>query len=46
VLRLWHLRAMAYSNPGYARRLAAADDPTDAVPASQLIRIFDILWIS
>jgi Family of unknown function (DUF6247) len=37
VLRLWRLRAMAYSSPGYGERLAAADDQADAVPASQLI---------
>lgn len=37
VLRLWRLRAIAYSEPGYAGRLAAADDHTGAVPAGQLI---------
>ncbi|MGH3159025.1 MAG: DUF6247 family protein [Streptosporangiaceae bacterium] len=37
VLRLWRLRAMAYSDPGYAGRLAAADDHTGAIPARQLI---------
>ena len=37
VLRLWRLRAMAYSSPGYARRLAAADDHADAISARQLI---------
>ncbi len=38
VLRLWRLRAVAYSDPGYAGRLAAADDhSSDAVPAGQLI---------
>jgi hypothetical protein len=37
VLRLWRLRAVAYSDPGYAERLSAADDHTDAVPAGRPI---------
>lgn len=37
VLRLWRLRALAYSDTGYAGRLAAADDHTDAISARQLI---------
>jgi hypothetical protein len=38
-LRLWRLRAEAYSRPGYSDRLAAADrgDPADFVPAVQVI---------
>jgi Family of unknown function (DUF6247) len=39
VLRLWRLRAAAYSDPGYARRLAAArtEGCTDDVPAERVI---------
>jgi hypothetical protein len=39
VLRLWRLRAGAYSSPGYAGRLAAAleEGAADAIPASRLI---------
>jgi len=40
LLRLWRLRAVAYSSPGYEDRLAAArhGDPADFVPAARLIR--------
>ncbi len=40
MLRLWRLRALAYSSPGYARRMAAAHEghAADAIPAGQLIR--------
>ncbi|HEY3732347.1 MAG TPA: DUF6247 family protein [Streptosporangiaceae bacterium] len=37
VLRLWRLRAMAYSDPGYAGRLATADGHTGSISAMQLI---------
>jgi hypothetical protein len=37
MLRLWHLRALAYCDPGYAGRLAAAGDHTDSISARQLI---------
>ena len=35
MLRLWRLRAVAYSSPGYAGRLASAR--AEAIPAAQLI---------
>jgi hypothetical protein len=38
LLRLWRLRAAAYSDPGYAERLAGIKgDPAAEVPAEQLI---------
>ena len=39
MLRLWRLRAVAYSDPGYDGRLAAAQDarPADSTPAERLI---------
>jgi len=39
MLRLWRLRAMAYSSPGYDGRLAAAPDghAAEVIPAGQLI---------
>lgn len=39
MLRLWRLRAVAYSRPGYAGRLAAAPEghAADVVPAGRLI---------
>jgi Family of unknown function (DUF6247) len=39
MLRLWRLRAMAYSSPGYAGRLAAAPNghAAEVIPAGQLI---------
>jgi Family of unknown function (DUF6247) len=39
MLRLWRLRAVACSSPGYAGRLAAAreEHAADVVPAAQLI---------
>jgi len=38
LLRLWRLRAVAYSSPGYERRLdAAREGPADFVPAAQVI---------
>lgn len=39
LLRLWRLRAVAYSDPGYQARLDAARHgrPDDFVPAEQLI---------
>jgi hypothetical protein len=39
-LRLWQLRAIAYTRPGYADRLEAArnGDSGDFVPAEQVIR--------
>jgi hypothetical protein len=39
LLRLWRLRAAAYSDPGYEKRLAAAraGSQPDEVPAEQLI---------
>jgi hypothetical protein len=38
-LRLWRLRAEAYSRPGYGDRLAAArrGDPADFVPAARVV---------
>jgi Family of unknown function (DUF6247) len=40
LLHLWRLRAVAYSTPGYAARLAAAGDEraADVAPASQVVR--------
>ena len=40
MLRLWRLRAVAYSSPGYGDRLAAARDgePGDFAPAAQVVR--------
>lgn len=39
MLRLWRLRAVAYTNPGYRERLVDAPEghASDAVPAKQLI---------
>jgi hypothetical protein len=39
MLRLWRLRATAYSDPSYSVRLAEAlrGDPADLVPAEQII---------
>lgn len=38
LLRLWRLRAVAYSEPGYASRLkAAASTADDDVPAEELV---------
>lgn len=39
MLRLWRLRAVAYTSPGYRERLRAAPEGhlADAVPATQLI---------
>jgi len=39
LLRLWRLRAEAYSSSGYDERLAAArrGDPADFAPAAQVI---------
>lgn len=39
LLRFWRLRAIAYSDPGFADRLAAArnGDFTDSVPLEQLL---------
>jgi hypothetical protein len=37
LLRLWHLRALAYSDPGYADRMDRARECTGFAPAGQLI---------
>jgi hypothetical protein len=39
MLRLWRLRAVAYSDPGYDRRVGAAQDarPADSAPAERVI---------
>ena len=39
MLRLWRLRAVAYSSPGYAGRLATAAEghAPDVIPAGRLI---------
>jgi hypothetical protein len=39
MLRLWRLRAVAYSSPGYDGRVAAARDPrsADSAPAERVI---------
>ncbi|MGP8000238.1 MAG: DUF6247 family protein [Streptosporangiaceae bacterium] len=39
MLRLWRVRAVAYTSPGYRDRLGAAPEghAADAVPATQLI---------
>lgn len=39
MLRVWRLRAIAYSSPGYAGRLAAAPqgNSADVIPAGRLI---------
>jgi hypothetical protein len=37
LLHLWRLRAVAYSSPGYAGRLASAPTQRDAAPADQVI---------
>jgi hypothetical protein len=38
-LRLWRLRALVYSSPGYEERLAAARDgnPAEFAPAEQVV---------
>jgi hypothetical protein len=36
LLRLWRLRAAAYSSPGYARRLSGASAQRDAASADQV----------
>jgi hypothetical protein len=40
LLRLWRLRAVAYSSPGYGDRLAAAREgkPADFAPAARVAR--------
>jgi hypothetical protein len=40
MLHLWHLRAIAYSRPGYTDRLETArnGNPADFAPAAQVIR--------
>lgn len=38
LLRLWRLRAVAYSRPGYERRLeAASEDSAGSMPAAHVI---------
>ena len=37
MLRLWQLRAVAYSEPGYGDRKDGASDRVDLIPAEQLI---------
>ena len=40
LLRLWRLRAVAYSGPGYKERLAAArHDRVDGIPSGSTARI-------
>lgn len=38
LLRLWQLRAIAYSDPGYGDRKESARDGTGFMPAEQFIR--------
>ena len=37
LLRLWRLRSMAYSSPGFADRMARATDPAYGIPAEDVI---------